>query len=159
MSKGTPATQAVTTAGIPYRLLEYTYDPSADAIGLQAAEALGLDPAMVFKTLIVELGSGELICVLIPVATRLNLKQIAALAGARNAVLADPQKAERTTGYVVGGISPLCQRKPLRTFLDASAEMRPEIVVNGGRRGLQIVLSPQDLANLLEATIAPITSK
>jgi Cys-tRNA(Pro)/Cys-tRNA(Cys) deacylase len=156
-AKGTPAVQAVVKAGIAHRLLTYDYDPAADAIGLQAAEALGLNPTMVFKTLIVELDTGALVCALIPAAARLDLKVLAAVAGAKKTELAEPAKAERSSGYVVGGISPLGQRKRLRGFIDASATALKEIVVNGGRRGLQIALRPSDLVHVTDATLHPIT--
>jgi len=133
-------------AGVAFQLLEYDYDPSADAIGLQAAQALGRSPSTVFKTLIVALDSGELVCAIIPSDTRLNLKAIASAAGAKKAELSDPKKAERITGYVVGGISPLGQRK------------RNEIVVNGGQRGLQIVLRPADLILATSAMVVSLES-
>lgn len=159
-AKVTPAVNAAKAAGIAHRTLEYDYDPSADAIGLHAAAALGLDPAIVYKTLIVQLEppktQGGLACVVIPVAAKLDLKALAAAAGAKKADLADPALAERTTGYLVGGISPLGQRKALPTFIDASAESLPEMVVNGGRRGLQIVLAPADLARATKATVKRI---
>ncbi|MBP2295579.1 Cys-tRNA(Pro) deacylase [Azospirillum rugosum] len=155
-AKVTPAVNAAKAAGIAHRLLEYDYDPSADAIGLHAAAALGLDPAIVYKTLIVQLEPKALACVVIPVAAKLDLKALAAAAGAKKADLADPTLAERTTGYLVGGISPLGQRKALPTFIDASAESLPEMVVNGGRRGLQIVLAPADLARATKATVKRI---
>jgi Cys-tRNA(Pro)/Cys-tRNA(Cys) deacylase len=141
----TPAVRAMEQAGLAFQLLEYEYDPSTDAIGLQAARALGRPAPTVFKTLVVALDSGELICAIIPSDARLNLKTIASAAGAKMANLSDPKKAERATGYVVGGISPLGQRRRLRTFIDASAPALDEIVVNGGRRGLQIVVRPADL--------------
>src|ERR1700754_2546288 len=103
----TPAVRTLEQAGVAFDLLEYEYDPSADAIGLQAAQALGRDPSTVFKTLIVALDASELVCAIIPSNARLNLKAIAAAARAKKAELADPKRAERTTGYVVGGISPL----------------------------------------------------
>jgi Cys-tRNA(Pro)/Cys-tRNA(Cys) deacylase len=143
-------------AGVAFQLLEYDYDPSADEIGLQAAQALGRPPSTVFKTLVVALDSGELVCAILPSDTRLNLKAIASAAGAKKAELADPKKAERTTGYVVGGISPVGQRKRLRTFLDASASPLDEIVVNGGRRGLQIVVRPADLILASSAAVLPL---
>jgi Cys-tRNA(Pro)/Cys-tRNA(Cys) deacylase len=143
-------------AGVAFQLLEYDYDPSADEIGLQAAQALGKPPSTVFKTLVVALDSGELICAIIPSDARLNLKSVASAAGAKKADLSDPKKAERTTGYVVGGISPLGQRKRLRTFIDASAQRLDEIVVNGGRRGLQIALSPADLILATSAVVTPL---
>jgi len=155
-SKGTPAVQLVAKAGVKHRLLTYEYDPAAEAIGLQAAEALGLDPAIVFKTLIVELDTGALVCALIPAPARLDLKALAAAAGAKKAELADPIKAERSSGYVVGGISPLGQRKRLKSFIDQSAATLAEIVVNGGRRGLQIAIAPGDLIKLLPATLSPL---
>jgi Cys-tRNA(Pro)/Cys-tRNA(Cys) deacylase len=141
----TQAVRALEKAGVAFELLEYDYDPGADEIGMHAAQALGRPPSTVFKTLIVALDAGELVCAIIPSDARLNPKAIASAAGARKAELADPKKAERATGYVVGGISPLGQRKRLRTYLDASAADLHEIVVNGGRRGLQIVLAPKDL--------------
>lgn len=155
-AKVTPAVNAAKAAGITHRLLEYDYDPSADAIGLHAASALGLDPAMVYKTLIVQLEPKGLACVVIPVAAKLDLKALAAAAGAKKADMADPTLAERTTGFLVGGISPLGQRKALPTFIDASAESLPEMVVNGGRRGLQIVLAPADLARVTKAAVRKI---
>jgi len=155
-AKGTPAVRAA--ARIPHRLLEYAYDPDADAIGLQAADALGLPPERVFKTLIVALDADRLACAVIPVAARLNLKALAAAAGAKKADLADPQKAERATGYVVGGISPLGQKRRLPTFIDRSAEMLDEMVVNGGRRGLQIALAPADLVRLTAAAVGAFTA-
>lgn len=162
-AKGTPAVNAAKAAGVRFRLLEYDYDPSADAIGLAAAAALGLDPAVVYKTLIAQLDtnvsrSGALVCAVIPVAARLDVKALAAAAGAKKADLADPNLAERTTGYTVGGISPLGQRKRLAAFIDAAADALPEMVVNGGRRGLQIALAPGDLARVLGATVVRITA-
>jgi Cys-tRNA(Pro)/Cys-tRNA(Cys) deacylase len=155
----TPAVRAVEQAGVAFEVLEYDYDPSADAIGLQAAQALGREPASVFKTLVVALDTAELVCVIIPSDTRLNLKAMAAAAGAKKADMADPKKAERTTGYVVGGISPLGQRKRLRTFIDTSAQALDEVVVNGGRRGLQIVLKPADLIRVTGAVVVDIAER
>ena len=155
-AKVTPAVKAVKAAGIAYRLMEYEYDPSADAFGLHAAAAMGLDPAVVYKTLIVQLEPKALACAVIPVAAKLDLKALAAAAGAKKADMADPTLAERTTGYMVGGISPLGQRKALPTFIDASAEALPEVVVNGGRRGLQIALAPADLARITKAVVRRI---
>jgi Cys-tRNA(Pro)/Cys-tRNA(Cys) deacylase len=154
----TPAVRVLELAGVTFKLLEYDYDPKADEIGLQAAQALGRPPSTVFKTLVVGLDSGELICAIIPSDARLNLKVLAAAAGAKKAELADPKKAERTTGYVVGGISPLGQKKRLRTFIDASASPLDEIVVNGGRRGLQILLAPADLILAASAEVVALKS-
>jgi Cys-tRNA(Pro)/Cys-tRNA(Cys) deacylase len=147
----TPAVRSMENAGVAFQLLEYDYDPSADAIGLQAAQVLGQSPSTVFKTLIVALDSGKLVCAIIPSDTRLNLKAIASAAGAKKAELSDPKKAERITG----AISPLGQRKRLRSFIDASAPVLNEIVVNGGQRGLQMVLRPADL---ILATSAMVVS-
>jgi len=152
----TQAIRAIEQTGVAFQLLEYDYDPSADEIGLQAAQALGRLPSTVFKTLVVALDSGELVCALVPSDARLNLKVIASAAGAKKAELADPKKAERTTGYVVGGISPLGQKKPLRTFIDASAPMLDQIVVNGGRRGLQIALRAADLILATSAVVVSL---
>ncbi|WP_431856559.1 Cys-tRNA(Pro) deacylase [Azospirillum sp.] len=158
-SKGTPAVNAAKAAGMEFRLLEYEYDPSADAIGLHAAQALGLDPAVVYKTLVAQLDTKALVCTVIPAGARLDMKALAHAAGAKKADMADPAVAERSSGYTVGGISPLGQRKPLRTFIDSSAEPLPEMVVNGGRRGLQIACKPADLARALKAVLCPITVK
>ncbi|MFD1624642.1 Cys-tRNA(Pro) deacylase [Azospirillum griseum] len=155
-AKVTPAVNAAKAAGVAFRVMEYEYDPSADAIGLHAAAALGLDPAIVYKTLIVQLEPKALACAVIPVAAKLDLKAIAAAAKAKKADLADPALAEKTTGYLVGGISPLGQKKTLPTFIDASAGALPDMVVNGGRRGLQLMLAPADLARLAKATVCPI---
>src|SRR5258708_39088684 len=152
----TPAIRAIEQTGVAFQLLEYYYDPSADEIGLQAAQALGRLPSTVFKTLVVALDSGEVVCALVPSDARLNLKAIASAAGAKKAELADPKKAERTTGYVVGGISPLGQKRPLRTFIDASAPMLDQIVVNGGRRGLQIALRAADLILATSAVVVSL---
>lgn len=154
----TPATRAVAEAGIAHRVLEYDYDPSAEAIGLQAAQAMGIEPARVFKTLVVALDGGELVCAAIPSDARLNLKALAAAAGAKRAEMAPPAKAERATGYVVGGISPFGQRRRLRAFLDESALLHEEILLNGGRRGLQIALAPADAVAALEARTAALSA-
>lgn len=152
----TPAVRAAEAAGLAFRVLEYDYDPDAEAIGLAAAAALGLEPRMVFKTLIALLDGTEMVTVIIPSDARLGLKALAAAGGAKRAEMAEPARAERATGYVVGGISPLGQRRRLRCFLDASAEGLPEIVVNGGRRGLQIAAAPGALAQVLGARVAPL---
>ncbi|MDE1146760.1 MAG: Cys-tRNA(Pro) deacylase [Azospirillaceae bacterium] len=157
-TKGTPAVRMVEAAGLAYRLLEYDYDPNAAAIGLAAAEALGLDPALVYKTLVCQLegGPGGLVCAIIPAGARLDLKAMAASAKAKKADLAPQAAAERSSGYVVGGISPLGQRRWLPTFLDRSAEAHAEIIVNGGRRGLQLALAPADLVKAADAVWADI---
>jgi len=158
-SRKPPAVRAAEAAGIRFRLIEYEYDPSADAIGLQAAEAMGVPAQRVFKTLVCMLDGGELVCAAIPSDARLALKALAAAAGAKRADMADPARAERATGFVVGGISPFGQRKRLRCFLDASASEHGEIVVNGGRRGLQIALAPNDMIAALEAVVCPLQAE
>jgi Cys-tRNA(Pro)/Cys-tRNA(Cys) deacylase len=158
-SKKTPAVRATEAAGIRFRLLEYDYDPEAESVGLQAAAAMGIAPGRVFKTLVCLLDGGELVCAAIPSDARLSLKALAAAAGAKRAEMADPVKAERSTGFVVGGISPFGQKRRLRCFLDASAAAHDEIVVNGGRRGLQIALAPADLVTALEAVVCPLQAE
>ena len=157
--KLTPAVKALEQGRVPFQLLEYDYDPSAGEIGLQAAQALGREPATVFKTLIVALDSGELVCAVIPSDARLNLRALAAAANGKRAELSDPKKAERATGYVVGGISPLGQKKRLRAFVDASAVPLNEIVVNGGRRGLQLAIRPRDFLEAISATVVSLKAE
>ena len=152
----TPAVDAARQSGIAYRLLEYGHDPAAESFGLEAAEALGVDAAAVFKTLIASLSSGDLVVAVIPVVTRLDLKALAVAAGAKKAVMADPKAAERATGYVIGGISPLGQRRRLSTVMDESALTHLQIYVSGGRRGLEIALQPRDLVTLTDANLARI---
>ena len=158
-AKNTPAVSAATAAGIEFRLLEYEYDPAAEAIGLHAAEALGVDAGRVFKSLVAVVDGRELVCAAIPSDARLNMKALAAAAGGKRAEMADAAKAERSSGYVVGGISPLGQRRRLRTFIDSSAQSLDEIIVNGGRRGLQIGLRPADLATLTGASFLPLATR
>ncbi|GAB3009460.1 Cys-tRNA(Pro) deacylase [Streptomyces pseudoechinosporeus] len=154
-SGGTPATVALTAAGVAYTVHAYEHDPSHSSYGEEAAEAMGVSPERVFKTLVAEV-DGELTVAVVPVAGSLDLKALAAAVGGKRATMADPAAAERTTGYVRGGISPLGQRKKLRTILDSSASVHPTICVSAGRRGLEVELSPRDLAKLTEATSAPV---
>ncbi|BCW44594.1 Cys-tRNA(Pro) deacylase [Arthrobacter sp. StoSoilB5] len=154
-SQGTPATAALAAAGVPFVLHPYTHDPSAASYGVEAAEALGVDPARVFKTLMVEV-EGKLAVGIVPVSGNLDLKSVAAALGSKKAAMADPKAAERRTGYVLGGISPLGQRQPSPTVLDESALSFDTILVSGGRRGLDIELAPRDLLRLTKAVTAPI---
>jgi len=148
----TPAVAAAERAGIDFDLHEYAHDPAADSYGLEAAEKLGVDPARVFKTLVVSVDGGlEVACV--PVASQLDLKALG-----KRTRLADRTLAERTTGYVTGGISPIGQRRRLPTHLDASAYDHERIMVSAGRRGLQIELSPDDFVRLTEARVHPIAA-
>ncbi|MYW66301.1 Cys-tRNA(Pro) deacylase [Streptomyces sp. SID8379] len=154
-SGGTPATVALTAAGTPFTVHSYEHDPSHPSYGEEAAEAMGVSPDRVFKTLVADV-DGRLTVAVVPVAGQLDLKALAAAAGGKRATMADPALAERTTGYVRGGISPLGQRKKLRTVIDASAGAHATICVSAGRRGLEVELSAQDLAALTDAVLAPI---
>ncbi|MDH6216363.1 Cys-tRNA(Pro) deacylase [Streptomyces pseudovenezuelae] len=154
-SGGTPATVALTSAGVPHTVHSYDHDPSHPSYGEEAAEAMGVSPERVFKTLVADV-DGTLTVAVVPVAGSLDLKALAAAVGGKRAAMADPTLAERTTGYVRGGISPLGQRKKLPTVLDESAAAHPTICVSAGRRGLEVELSPESLAALTEAVLAPI---
>ncbi|WP_030347842.1 Cys-tRNA(Pro) deacylase [Streptomyces sp. NRRL S-1022] len=152
---GTPATVALTAAGVDFTVHAYDHDPSHPSYGEEAAQAMGVSPDRVFKTLVADV-DGSLVVGVVPVAGSLDLKALAAAVGGKRAAMADPVLAERTTGYVRGGISPLGQRKKLRTVLDDSAGAHPTICVSAGRRGLEVELAPGDLAKLTEAVLAPI---
>ena len=152
----TPAVNAARRAGIPFTLHEYEHDPNAQSYGLEAAEKLGFDPARVFKTLIIELDGGALAVGILPVNAMLNMKQAARALKAKRAALAERQAAERATGYIMGGISPLGQKKRLAVALDDSALGFETIYVSGGRRGLDMELSPLDLQRLTNAVTAPL---
>jgi Cys-tRNA(Pro)/Cys-tRNA(Cys) deacylase len=153
MAKSTPATLALQNAGVTFQLHEYDYDPNAARIGMQAAEALGIEPARLLKTLMAKAGD-EIVCVLAPSDREVNLKRLAAAAGAKSAAMLGAAEAERITGYHVGGISPFGQKKRVRVFVEQAALAHPRIVVNGGRRGLQAELAPADLVLVLNATAA-----
>ena len=155
MAKSTPATLALQKAGVAFDLHEYQYDPSATRIGMQAAEALGIEPARLLKTLMARAGD-ETVCVLAPSDREVNLKKLAAAAGAKSAAMLGAAEAERITGYHVGGISPFGQKKRARVFVEQSALAFERIVVNGGRRGLQVELKPGDLMRVLAATAAEV---
>ena len=135
MAKSTPATVALEQAKVAFKLHEYDYDPDAARVGLQAAEALGVEPARLIKTLMAKAGH-EVVCVLLASDRELNLKKLAAAAGAKQAVMLGATDAERITGYRVGGISPFGQKKRVRAFIDKAALSFPMLVMNGGRRGL-----------------------
>jgi Cys-tRNA(Pro)/Cys-tRNA(Cys) deacylase len=153
--QGTPATVALSKAKVEFTTHAYDHDPAAKSYGLEAAEALGLAPEQVFKTLLVEVDS-KLTVGIVPVGKQLDLKAIAAAAGGKKAVMADPAAAERTTGYVVGGISPIGQKRALPTVVDATATDYDTVYVSGGRRGLDIGLAPKDLITITNARTAPI---
>ncbi|MFG2331188.1 Cys-tRNA(Pro) deacylase [Streptomyces sp. NPDC048604] len=152
---GTPATVALAAAGTAFTVHAYDHDPATPSYGGEAAEALGVSPDRVFKTLVADV-DGELTVAVVPVAGQLDLKALASAVGGKRAAMADPAAAERTTGYVRGGISPLGQRKKLRTVLDESASAHDTICVSAGRRGLEVELAPADLAALTSAVLAPI---
>ena len=157
MSKTTRATQALDRAGIAYSVHAYAYDPEAPRIGLQAAEALGVAPDEILKTLMAEV-DGRPVCVLVASDREIALKRLAAAHGGKSAAMLKPAEAERITGYHVGGISPLGQKRRLPVLIDAgSIEGRDAIYLNGGGRGLQVRLRPGDLAAVLEARIVPLT--
>jgi Cys-tRNA(Pro)/Cys-tRNA(Cys) deacylase len=156
-SQGTPATAALTAAGVPFVLHPYTHDPSAQSYGAEAAQALGIDPSRVFKTLMVDV-EGRLAVGIVPVSGTLDLKAMAAALGAKKAAMADPAAAQRRTGYVLGGISPIGQRQPSPTVLDSTALGLDTMLVSGARRGLDIELAPADLIRLTGAITAPISS-
>jgi Cys-tRNA(Pro)/Cys-tRNA(Cys) deacylase len=153
--KGTPATVAATKAGIAFTLHPYEADPQAESYGVAAADALGVPHDRIFKTLLTEV-DGELTVAVVPVAAGLDLKALAAAAGGKKAQMADPVTAERTTGYVVGGISPLGQRRRLPAIIDSSASRFATVYVSAGRRGLQIELAPGDLVRLTGGQTAGI---
>ncbi|ABO21889.1 Cys-tRNA(Pro) deacylase [Shewanella loihica] len=147
----TPATKMLDKAKIPYRLHEYQHDANAGAYGLEAAEKLQLPLEWVFKTLVAELDNGTLVVAIIPVDKKLNLKQLAKAAKAKKAAMAAPEKVQRSTGYVLGGVSPIGQKKRLATFIDESAQQLAQIYVSGGRRGLDIELTPTALQDVTQA--------
>ncbi|MFB6888855.1 Cys-tRNA(Pro) deacylase [Kitasatospora sp. NPDC056327] len=154
--QGTPATVALETAAVPFTVHSYPHDPAAESYGGEAAEALGVAADRVFKTLVADV-DGVLTVGVVPVAGRLDLKALAAAVGGKRATMADPAAAERSSGYVLGGISPLGQRRPLRTVVDTSALGHPTVYVSAGRRGLEVELAPAHLVTLTGARTAPIT--
>ena len=151
----TPATVALTRAGVPFTVHAYEHDPRAASFGQEAADALGLSVAEVFKTLMAMV-DGRPVVGIVPVSGSLDLKALAAAAGGRRADLADAAVAERLTGYVVGGISPIGQRRSLTTVIDETAILYDTVYVSGGRRGLDLGLAPDDLVRATGATLAPI---
>ncbi len=158
----TPAVAQARRAGIAFTLHRYDSDPRHPSFGLEAAERLGEPPERVFKTLIAELGAdrgSELVVAVLPVDARLNLKKLARAAGARKAAMAPVEQAERATGYVHGGISPLGQKKVLRCFIDDSARRQSRLFVSAGRRGLEIELSPVDLQRMTEGVWSELSDK
>lgn len=154
-SAGTPATLALTAAGIPFAVHPYEHDPAAPSYGLEAAAALGVEPDRVFKTLLADTEAGIVVGV-VPVTGMLDLKALASAVGAKRASMADPAVAERRTGYVVGGISPVGQKTAHVTVVDETAQLFDTVFVSGGRRGLDIELAPGDLLAAVSGRYAAI---
>jgi Cys-tRNA(Pro)/Cys-tRNA(Cys) deacylase len=162
--KATRAIEAVMAAGLAFRVHEYRHDPGAQSYALEAADALGVDPDQVHKTLILQVDRlpqqrPDLVVALVPASTSCDLKAMARALGEKRVDLASPLDAQRSTGYVLGGISPLGQRQSLRTVIDEEAQLWDTIFVSAGRRGLEIELVPTELAVLLGATFAPIANR
>ncbi|KAA0023998.1 Cys-tRNA(Pro) deacylase [Antrihabitans cavernicola] len=159
---GAGATQAVrvlVSAKVPHTVHQYRHDPGSSSYGLEAAEALGVRPESVFKTLIVELSDGKLAVAIAPVNCTLSLKAAASALGASRATMADPAKAQRSTGYVLGGISPLGQKKQLATVIDSSVLTHEQIFCSAGKRGMEIELASADLIQLTSAVVAHIAAR
>jgi Cys-tRNA(Pro)/Cys-tRNA(Cys) deacylase len=146
----TPAVDVAREAGIEHQLHQYQHDPASAGYGTEAAKKLGLNPACVFKTLIVAVGTKTLVAAIVPVNTMLSMKLIAKAASGKKAIMADKQQVQRSSGYVLGGVSPLGQKRPLATFIDESAQLFERIHVSAGQRGLEIELAPEDLATLTQ---------
>jgi Cys-tRNA(Pro)/Cys-tRNA(Cys) deacylase len=154
--RGTAATQLLTRQGISYTVHSYEHDPRHGSYGAEASAALGVEPGRVFKTLIADVDGAPTVGV-VPVAAQLDLKALAAAVGGKKAAMADVTAAERATGYVAGGISPLGQRRRLPVVIDSSALEYPTVFCSAGRRGLEIELAPGDLVRAVNATVAPIS--
>ncbi|WP_299592074.1 Cys-tRNA(Pro) deacylase [uncultured Microbulbifer sp.] len=155
----TPAIKAAEKAKVKFQIHEYSHDPAAESYGLEAAEKLGLAPQQVFKTLVVSLDGKSLAVAVLPVEQQLSMKLVARAAGAKKAEMAEKNAVMRSSGYVLGGVSPLGQKKSLPTFLHNSAESEATIYVSAGRRGLEIELTPQDLLQLTRGKFAPLAAE
>ncbi len=155
----TPGINTAKKAGIPYKVHEYTHDPSNTSYGAEAAEKMGVAEEQVFKTLVVSLDGKELAVGVVPVSSKLNMKLIAKAAGAKKAAMATAPDVERATGYVLGGVSPLGQKKRLKTLVHSSAQQYSTIFVSAGRRGLEIELKPDDLIKLTSGKFAKICQR
>lgn len=155
-SAATVAIAIVVKAGVAHSIHAYSHDPALTRYGAEAAAALSIDPACIFKTLLVDV-DGTAVCAVVPVSRTLSLKALAHAHGGKRAVMMDPTRAQRLTGYVLGGISPLGQRTPSPTYIDSSAESHERIFVSAGRRGLQIAMAPADLLSLTSGLLAHLT--
>jgi len=154
----TPAIDLVVRQHIEHEVHTYQHDPNTNSYGMEAAERLGVDAARVFKTLVVELSDGDLAVGVVPVLTTLNLKKLAKAIEVKNVSMADPQKVQRVTGYLLGGVSPIAQKKSLTTIIDDCATSYKSMYVSAGKRGLEIELSATDLAHLCGARFASISA-
>ncbi|WLR96836.1 Cys-tRNA(Pro) deacylase [Shinella sumterensis] len=155
MSKTTRATQALAKAGVSFTLHIYDYDPNADRVGLQAAEAIGEHPSRVLKTLMAEV-DGKPVCVIVPSDREVSMKKLASAFKGKSAAMMKPADAERLTGFVVGGISPFGQKKQVPTAIEEEALVHEAVYINGGQRGLQVRLAPRDVVAALKAIAAPV---
>ena len=155
MSKTTRATQALSRAGVSFTVHSYDYDPGAERVGLQAAEALGEAPSRVLKTLMAEV-DGKPVCVIVPSDEEVSMKKLASAFGGKSASMMKPADAERLTGFVVGGISPFGQKKQVPTAIEEAALAHEAVYMNGGQRGLQVRLAPRDAAAALKAIVASL---
>lgn len=155
MAHSTRATQFLQASRVPFQLAEYAYDPNADKIGIAAAEAMGVEPGRVLKTLMA-LVDGKPVCVVVPSDQEVSMKKLAAAVGGKSAAMMKPADAERATGYHVGGISPFGQKKRVPTVLEEAALVHSEVYLNGGQRGLQIRMAPGDIVRALNATAAAV---
>ncbi|NTJ44251.1 Cys-tRNA(Pro) deacylase [Agrobacterium larrymoorei] len=158
MSKTTRATQMLTKASVAFSTVTYEYDPNADRIGLQAAEAIGAAPHLVLKTLMAEV-DGKAVCVVVPSDCEVSMKKLAAAFSGKSANMMKPADAERATGYHVGGISPFGQKKLVPTAMEARSLAHEYVYINGGQRGLQLRLSPEDAQAVLKAVIVPLVAE
>lgn len=156
MTAATPALAALAAAGVTHTVREYLHDPASTSYGLEAAEKLDVEPERVFKTLVASL-DGQLCVAVVPVTVQVNLKSLARALGGKHAEMADPAIAMRTTGYVVGGISPVGQKRLLPTVIDETAQLWDTVLVSAGKRGMDVELSPDDLAAITRAVFADIS--
>lgn len=157
MSKVTPATRTLEAVRVAFTVRSYDYDPNAESIGLQAAAALGEEPARVLKTLMA-LVDGKPVCVIVPSDQEVSMKKLAVAVSGKSAQMMKPPEAERVTGYKVGGISPFGQRKPVRTVIEQSALAHDLVYLNGGQRGLQVRMKPTDVRDVLKAVVADVVA-
>jgi Cys-tRNA(Pro)/Cys-tRNA(Cys) deacylase len=157
MAKTTRATQALEQAKVSFEVISYDYDPDADKIGMAAAEAIGEPASRVLKTLMAEV-DGKAVCVVVPSDREVSMKKLASAFGGKSAQMMKPAQAEKQTGYVVGGISPFGQRKPVPTFIEEQAMSEPYVFMNGGQRGLQVRLIPADAMAAMKAKSAALVA-